>query len=58
MHLIVELKGDALIDDDLSKKIIGTIKANLSHWNVPKTIEQIDEMPITDMGKLDYKYFN
>lgn len=58
VHLIVELKGDALIDDDLSKKIIGTIKANLSHWNVPKTIEQIDEMPITDMGKLDYKYFN
>ena len=57
VHLIVELKGDYLIDDEMTKKIINVIKSNLSHWYIPKTIEQVDEMPITDMGKLDYKYF-
>lgn len=51
----MELKEGVILDDAIVKKIQDAIKTKLSRWNMPSQIEQLIEMPYTEMGKIDYK---
>lgn len=55
IKLFVELKEGVILDDAIVKKIQDAIKTKLSRWNMPSQIEQLIEMPYTEMGKIDYK---
>ena len=55
IKLFVELKEGFVLDDAIAKKILDAVKTKLSRWNIPSQIEQLAEMPYTEMGKIDYK---
>ena len=55
IKLFVELKEGFVLDDAIAKKILDAVKTKLSRWNIPSQIEQLVEMPYTEMGKIDYK---
>lgn len=42
-------------EDALTNKILEFGRQNLSKWSVPKTVEYIDELPRTKIGKVDFK---
>ena len=42
-------------EEELKKKILDFGMQNLSKWSVPKTVEFIDKLPRTKIGKVDFK---
>lgn len=42
-------------EEALTNKILEFGRQNLSKWSVPKTVEYIDELPRTKIGKVDFK---
>ena len=59
IKLYVTLKKTTSINEEkLKKEIIVLCEKNLMKYSVPRLVEIIDEMPRTNMGKIDYKKFN
>jgi long-chain acyl-CoA synthetase len=52
--LYLLLKEGINLDEKLLEKISEHLKRNLSHWSVPKFFVQIDEIPYTNFGKVDF----
>lgn len=53
--LYVLLKDGLVLDERLKAKFTEFLEKNLSHWSVPKFYEQLEEMPYTNFGKVDFK---
>ena len=58
IKLYVSLKEKTVNEEKLKKEIILLCEKNLMKYSVPRVVEIIDEMPRTNMGKIDYKKFN
>ena len=58
MHRIkafVKLKDGVLADDKTKEKIISYCKKNIAKYAMPSDIEFIEELPKTQVGKIDYR---
>ncbi len=55
--LLVKLAKNEVLDAKLKKKITETIKKELLVYAVPKIIEEVKEFQLTDVGKINYRYY-
>lgn len=53
-RLYVTLKNNIIIDDKIYKNIVDIINKNMLKYAIPKEIVQIDKIPLTNIGKIDY----
>ena len=51
----VVLKKGYKLDDELKEDLIKHCKKNLAYYSVPKVFEQLDRLPKTMIGKVDFK---
>ncbi|HKL94553.1 MAG TPA: class I adenylate-forming enzyme family protein, partial [Clostridia bacterium] len=52
--LFVQLKEGLILSEKLKDKFTEYLEKNLSHWSVPKYYEQLEQMPYTNFGKVDF----
>ena len=55
IELYVQLKDGLKLDQEIENKIKGAIDKKLLKYSMPSKIIQIDKMPLTEIGKVDYK---
>lgn len=51
----LQLKEGIVLDEELKSKINDVCSKNLDKYHWPKEYEEIDNFPVTDIGKIDYK---
>lgn len=55
VKLYVSLIDKNVDNDEMKEKILTHLKKNVIRWAVPKQIEILDKLPLTMVGKVDYK---
>lgn len=55
LKLFIVLKDGTRYDEDYQKKLREHIAANLLKYNMPKVIENVASLPLTQIGKVDFK---
>lgn len=58
IKLYITLKEPVANEEKLKREIISLCEKHLLKYSVPRLVEIIDQMPRTNMGKIDYKKFN
>ena len=55
IKLFVEMNEGITYNQDIEKKIKDEINLRLLKYSMPSEIIPIEKMPLTDIGKVDYK---
>lgn len=55
LYVVKHKKAFGDNETELTAKILNFAEENLSKWSVPKSIEYIEELPRTKIGKVDFK---
>lgn len=55
LKLYVVMEDGAVFDEDLERRLRKYISDNLLKYNMPKIIKRVDSLPLTQIGKVDFK---
>ena len=55
LKLYVVLDKGTTFDEEFKKNLKEYISSRLLKYNVPKIIEMVDTLPLTQIGKVDFK---